>query len=335
MGTNNPMEVENFSDKMEFQGRGAAHIHGVAWCNLQKVSQVLNSECRNTDTKDNFESDSDCDFEDDLENDSDIELEQDADTDFESKSGLEKAFEKLRLDEKLKKKERKALVAFADRFVTCTLNPDMAAKMIDETVSIEEGIKIVKKVKETQTHHHTKTCKKKSPNCRFGIPRFPIWESMLTKPVEGESEEEKSDRRIIHKHVLKAVLDVLEDENEMGKIWKDYDKLSETQEEYKLNRKQRILRVLEIAGVSAKSYVAAVREQAKRGISVILARDVDEMYINNYNPEWIRAWDGNIDIQPCLDFFGLITYVTEYFTKDKVEHQPCLKQQPRSVQSLG
>jgi hypothetical protein len=38
MGTNNPMSVENFSDKMEFQGRGAAHIHGVAWCNLQKVS---------------------------------------------------------------------------------------------------------------------------------------------------------------------------------------------------------------------------------------------------------------------------------------------------------
>ena len=37
MGTNNPMEVENFSDKMEFQGRGAAHIHGVPWCNLQKI----------------------------------------------------------------------------------------------------------------------------------------------------------------------------------------------------------------------------------------------------------------------------------------------------------
>ena len=43
---------------------------------------------------------------------------------------------------------------------------------------------------------------------------------MLTKPVEGESEEEKSDRRIIHKEVLKAILNVLEDENEMGKIWK-------------------------------------------------------------------------------------------------------------------
>ena len=26
---------------------------------------------------------------------------------------------------------------------------------------------------------------------------------------------------------------------------------------------------------------------------------------------------GNIDIQPCFDFFAIITYVTEYFTKDE------------------
>ena len=159
----------------------------------------------------------------------------------------------------------------------------MAAKMIDETLSKEEGIEIVKKVKETQTHHHTKTCKKKSPNCRFGIPRFPIWKSMLTKPVEGETEEERSDRRIRHKEVIKALLDILEDENEMVEIWKDYDKLNETREDYNLNRKKKILKVLERAGVSAKCYVAAVREQTRKGVSVILARDVDEMYINNYN----------------------------------------------------
>ena len=46
-----------------------------------------------------------------------------------------------------------ALVAFADKFVTCTLNPDMAAKMIDETTSLSDGMEIVKKAKETQTHH--------------------------------------------------------------------------------------------------------------------------------------------------------------------------------------
>ena len=38
--------------------------------------------------------------------------------------------------------------------------------------------------------------------------------------------------------------------------------------------------------------------------------------MNSYNPEWARAWNGNTDLQVCLDFFAVITYITEYFTKD-------------------
>ena len=48
-----------------------------------------------------------------------------------------------------------------------------------------------------------------------------------------------------------------------------------------------------------------------------LERDIDEILINNYNPEWIKAWNGNMDIQPCFDYFGIITYVTDYYMKDE------------------
>ena len=194
--------------------------------------------------------------------------------------------------------------------------------MIDETTSITEGIKIVTIAKQTQTHYHTKTCKKHSPDCRFGIPRFPMWKTMLTKPIEGDTAEEISDRKIKHKEVLKTVLEVLEDKEQIAMIWNDYDKQSETKEEYELNRKQRIWRVLELAGVSAECYEAAVREQTRKGVNIILARDIDEMYINNYNPEWIRAWDANMDIQPTFDFFAVIT---EYFTKDESGTSSLLK----------
>ena len=57
---------------------------------------------------------------------------------------------------------------------------------------------------------------------------------------------------------------MLEDEKGMEKVWRDYDKNSETREEYIVNRKKRILRVLEVAGVSAKCYIAAVQEQTKK-----------------------------------------------------------------------
>ena len=52
------------------------------------------------------------------------------------------------------------------------------------------------------------------------------------------------------------------------------------------------------------------------GFSIILERDIDEMYVNSYNPEWARAWNGNTDLQICLDYFAVITYITEYYTKD-------------------
>ena len=160
LGHNNPMSIENWCDKMEFQGRGAAHILGVAWCNLEKVSQVLDMKCTSPDSEDELE-----DASEDDDNNSDKDMHCDLYDDAENsnvgpRSDLERAFDKLRMNETLKKDEEDALVAFADKFVTCTLNPDMAAKMISATTSPSCGIEIVRKAKETQTHHHTKTCKK-------------------------------------------------------------------------------------------------------------------------------------------------------------------------------
>ena len=39
----------------------------------------------------------------------------------------------------------------------------------------------------------------------------------------------------------------------------------------------------------------------KKGYSIHYKRDVDETMVNTYNPEWICAWNGNIDFQLCSD----------------------------------
>ena len=64
-----------------------------------------------------------------------------------------------------------------------------------------------------------------------------------------------------------------------------------------------------------RNYEKALSISPKR-YSVVVKRDIDEIYVNLYNPEWIICWDGNIDIQPCLDYFGVITYITDYYMKD-------------------
>ena len=39
--SSNPMSVEHYSAKLEFQGRGAAHNHGVLWLNLDKLEHMF------------------------------------------------------------------------------------------------------------------------------------------------------------------------------------------------------------------------------------------------------------------------------------------------------
>ena len=112
-------------------------------------------------------------------------------------------------------------------------------------------------------------------------------------------------------------------------------KTKETKDEYVRNRKQRILEVLKVAGVSPKCYMKSVQEQTRKGVNVILARDIDELYINNYNPEWLRAWNGNIDLSPCFDFFAVITYVTDYFTKDESGTSSLLKMAAKKTADLS
>ena len=94
----------------------------------------------------------------------------------------------------------------------------------------------------------------------------------------------------------------------------------ESPEEYKRNIRERIDKVLKEASaggtpVTYEMYEKAVIEQPRKGSEVLLQRDIDEIFINNYNPEWIVDWNANIDISPVYDYYGTITYITDYFTK--------------------
>ena len=188
------------------------------------------------------------------------------------------------------------MIDFIDRAVTCTLNPEMAVKMIDINKEKQEGTGIIKIAEECLIHCYTKSCRKYGTKCRVNFPRYPMWKTALTREIVEDDEEKKKERKEKHQHILIKVMDLLEDEDIIKEIMDSYVKKNESIEEYKFNRKERIRMVLELANVDIDDYLEAVLETSRKGISVVLARDIDEIYVNNYNPEWLRAWDGNIDI---------------------------------------
>ena len=285
MGGGNPMMVDKFSYKTEFQDRGAGHVHGVLWVKLYKIEKL----CR-------------------LEDNNLVTLSKEQKNDMKGQysepfKGIESAFRKFRSQIELSEDEEQAVVNFVDQFTTVSLCAD------------EVGKEVVRIVEEVNKHHHTKTCKPK-PKCRFRYPKFPVWKTVLVKPYKCEFGEEREHYLKKYAKTLSKVHEQLEDQELIDSIMSKYNKKKENKEEYNINRKRRILELLKKAEVSEDEYIEAL-SWSRNGYSIHLKRDIDEIYINSYDPEWIRAWDGNIDKQPVFDFFEVITYVTEYFTKDE------------------
>ena len=122
MGANNPMNVKYYTYKVEFQDRGAGHIHGTLWLDMDKIE--------------------------DLVKDDDGTLRQRNKAQGEEKScfkGLKKAFKKLRNNTKLDFADMKVLRQFIDTFTSVSTHGNTV------------GREVARIAQEVNKHHHTKT----------------------------------------------------------------------------------------------------------------------------------------------------------------------------------
>ena len=298
MGKNNPINVKFISYRIEFQGRGAAHIHGTLWLDLKKIEKSAPFLKKMAEQG--------------IENGMSI---------------LSEAFCKFRDNSKLNETEKYAIAIFTDMFITCSLNPNTVGKAFDME---KFGNRIVKIAMTVNCHHHTKSCKKYQDKCCYGFPRFPLKKTLVIDKNEYNEEDNsnadsKSDSCNYNK-ILSDIEEVLVDEDVIKILMERYPK-GETIDDYDSNRCKRIDDLLEIAGrISYDDYITALKMTRKHGSTVLLQRDIDEIFVNNYNPEWLVAWDANLDIQPVMDYFAVITYVTDYWAKADQGITPYLKE---------
>ena len=52
-----------------------------------------------------------------------------------------------------------------------------------------------------------------------------------------------------------------------------------------------------------------------KGFAAVLRRDIDEVWTNSFNHEWLEIWDSNLDVQIALDMYAIVTYITDYYLK--------------------
>ena len=223
--------------------------------------------------------------------------------------GLRSSLRKLHKGEHITDDELETVIVFIDTFSTVSLHPSIVGPVVAA---------IAQKVNQ---HWHTKTCRKYQTICRFNFPKLPSYKTIIARPPTNSlNEQEKKSLEAKYSAITKRVKEVLEDKDVVESILSDFPKeLEHTEADAIEGRRQRIDAVLYKAGLKTEADKQMYQEAlsySSAGYTIIMARDIDELFVNSYNPEITRAWDGNTDFQICLDFYAIITYITEYYTKD-------------------
>ena len=266
--------------------------------------------------------------------------------------GLQKTFLKLKQSKRLDKDDITPLLQFGKDTITCSTDPKVLMSQIG--INRKRAEKIVKMVKGVNTHHHTKTCRKYKTDCRFKFPRYPSLFYIIAqelphsenkrellsmvcfvldnvqKVIKSYGCEESGQTISIETMLLEALPNV--------KLGKNYDSfvLTDGDETYNFDATAvmetynfysgNISTVDKMSDMELRSalyhYCLSITDY---GTKLILKREVNEIFVNNYNPFWMEAWNANMDLQLCLDYFSIITYMTDYVAKPEKKTTDILK----------
>jgi hypothetical protein len=349
-----PLCVKHYSTKLEFQARGAGHHHGTLWLDIDRIEQKVDvREFPQEDEDVDSDEDVDHHLKDPVqvrpqldkfltamgrsagnENEEGMmtktirilhRLEgrnkMRVLTDEEQLNlsrlqllhplyGLKEALRKVHKGWFVTHKDLGLISRFVDTFCTVSLHPAIV------------GSTVAAIAKQVNQHHHSRTCTKNTKKeCRFNMPKVPSYETIITKPLPSEMSPDQ--QKTIHERnrvLINKVKEVVKDKKVVEAIMERHPKIEETSaDEARKGRARRIDAVLEKAGLCGEAGKRTYRNAlafSPGGYTVVMARDIDEQMVNNYNPEITKVWDGNTDFQICLDFFAIITYISEYYAKD-------------------
>ncbi|XP_041482326.1 uncharacterized protein LOC121429412 [Lytechinus variegatus] len=202
----------------------------------------------------------------------------------------------------LGKDKDEEVVQFIDKYISC-LNPD---KNEDEELH-----EIVSSVQQ-HSKKHSKSCKKKGTVCRFNFPRPPSEKTFIIKvkdkdsskheetckpPKKNENQADaKNSRKSDANELLNSVKNALSDGTEFNSAKQLFDKLGITQSQFQ----------------NAHNEIASQE-------SIIIKRNPADVWINQFNPDLLRAWNANMDLQYVTNAYACVVYIVSYMSKAERE----------------
>ncbi|XP_016118254.1 uncharacterized protein [Sinocyclocheilus grahami] len=216
------------------------------------------------------------------------------------------------------------VIQFIDKYVTCEL-PSQDDSLLDIVTSVQQHSK-----------RHSKTCKKKNTVCRFNFPR-PV--SARTFICRGKSD-------------VKSQCNCHADKT--GNVTNECACVNQGQTDFKINREKagEILSAIKKALSEENCNYNSVEHLFKqlsinqsifelayksfsRNTQVVLKREVNEVWINQYSKPLLKCWNANLDIQYVVDAYACVVYIISYISKSEREIGLLLSNAQREARKEG
>ncbi|XP_043953976.1 uncharacterized protein LOC122820538 [Gambusia affinis] len=210
----------------------------------------------------------------------------------------------------LDKNTDEEVIAFIDKYVTCEI-PSEEDSLSEVVTSVQQHSK-----------RHSKTCKKKRTVCRFNFPRPASCRTFICRgekyqdPVttckcnldktDGNAECECIDKnktrpyqmeRDVASDILTRIKNAISGDN------CPYNTVEEMFESLCMNQ----------------DLFETAYKRFSRNTHVVLKRQINEIWINQYSRPLLKAWNANIDIQYCVDAYACCVYIVSYMSKSERE----------------
>lgn len=173
------------------------------------------------------------------------------------------------------------VLGFIDNYVTCHL-PDIDDPLYDTVLDVQ-----------SHSTRHSASCRKKGTACRFLFPKPPSNRTFIANP-------ENADLITTEDHSVERIEDL-------------YSKVSKNSDDY-----HTVSDLFHSLGLDQETFENLYLKTCGK-TSVILERNLDELWINNYNDTLLRCWDANLDIQYVTDAYACVVYILSYISKSERE----------------
>ncbi|KAE8291439.1 ATP-dependent DNA helicase PIF1 [Larimichthys crocea] len=221
------------------------------------------------------------------------------------------------------------VIKFIDQYITCQM-PDPNAD--------PELHKIVSEV-QVHSRNHSKSCKKGNVMCRFGFPKLPMDKTILTYPTPDDDDDDDDDnqqqvsgqknRRKGKKGKRKSRALRLTQKEAKDKLQTLRNYISDPNVSF-----NNLSELLEKCNLTYEEYKKHVTNLTMSNV-IVLKRHPKDCWVNGYNPDLLRAWNANMDIQFVLDEYSCLMYMMSYVSKPEHEMTEFLNDVIRDVKKTN